>query len=115
MSEEQNNGQKTQEQLKQEKIARFNENPDNFIELGELIIAVKMSEQGPMTFVNRKTDGIGFSLDTILASEGRLHRHIDTVITSMQMKQAMKQEQEKRIVTAENKRGFRNFLRGHRR
>ena len=107
---EQNNGQKTAEQLKQEKIARFTENPDNFIELGELILAVKTSEQGPMTYVNQK----GFSLDAVLASEGRLHRHIDQVITSIQMKQAIKEEQNRRIITAENKRGFRSFLRkGH--
>lgn len=52
MSEEQNNGKKTEAQLAQERLERYKANPEAFIETKpEIIVCVIRTPEGPMMYI----------------------------------------------------------------
>lgn len=76
--------EKTQEQLKQERIDRFTKDPDSFTENTDLIVAMRRSPSGMMTLINNATR-IELEL-----SWARLSHGIHNAITSIEMQEYIK-------------------------
>ena len=73
---------KTPETLKAERAERFAKDPDSFVELNELILGVKVTPEGPRTFIG------SYETDAMLVAQGRLNYHIHTAMAARHMKEA---------------------------
>jgi len=98
--------EKTPEQELEGKKRRFEEDPNSFVELSEIIVATKRSKGGIELFVNRfsKRNELSYSL-------GELTAEIVNVMTFLKV-QAMK-EQKVHLASpmpGENRSKLRNFL-----
>lgn len=100
--------QADKEKEKKEREKCFYEDPDGFIEINKLIVGAIESPKGIMTFV-----GSNFKRRDYEIVQSRIHHLIEKVLTGMEIAQAVKQQQGKRIITdIRNKGGFRRFLGG---
>ena len=85
MDKENDNGKlKTPEQLLEDKKKAFDENPDNFVDLSEVIIVVKRSPNGVAHWVGSATR----SQYNVAKSE--VQYQIDKILTNMDMEVALK-------------------------
>lgn len=84
MSEEQDNGQKTEVQLTQERLERYQKDPHSFVELSEIIVCVIRSDDaGPMAYIK------GNKVELQIAY-AELNQRIMQTISKMEMEAAMK-------------------------
>lgn len=84
MSEEQNDGKKTEEQLAQERLERYKQEPYKFVEMSDIIACmIRDKEQGPMIFLRGK------SKPELQVAWAELNQKIMTEISRMEMVAAM--------------------------
>jgi Ca2+-binding EF-hand superfamily protein len=91
MAEEQKQ-EKTPAQLKEEKIKKFNENPDGFVDLDEVIVMALRSEKGPSFYMG------GFKRHEIMLIYAEINFRIIMALMEVEVKR--NKEQASAIVPA---------------
>lgn len=86
MSDEKNDGKKTEEQLAQERLERYKKEPNRFVEVSEMIACVvRTSDAGPMILIK----GTKFELQLAWAE---LNQKIMQKISQQEMEATMKKQ-----------------------
>lgn len=103
--------EKTDEQLKEERLVRYNSNPDSFIEISELVCAAMRNPKSQI--------GVSIMVGNVKRSElnqaqAELNHRIDLCRRSMDIESDMKQQAAKNLLTPLNKMSPHNMINGAR-
>ncbi len=76
------------------KFEEFKKDPNAFIKISELVIAVKKTDEGSglMLLISSKASG-----DQLLLARAKLHRHVDNILNMMEVQRLKKQHEEQLI------------------
>ncbi len=83
---------KTPEQLVQERAERFAKDPEGFVEMKDLVLAVKQTPQGMATMIG------GYGANDIILARGRLDFEVDELLRILRLDARVKEAQKQKIL-----------------